>query len=82
MSDDAAVEGLRAFLERRGKTLDRLAPGGRELIARLGVALVAFGEQAPKGFSEELEGITLFGADPEWQLSRLEEILNRWAPRQ
>ena len=48
---------------------------------QLGV-LASCGDGVPAELVQQVEGISLYGVDPEWQLNTLGQILDRWARRQ
>jgi hypothetical protein len=58
--------------------LGKLPPAGRAVLDKLIDAVARRGGQLPQGMLNELQGISVIGVDPEWQVARLEEILNRW----
>ena len=53
------------------------------LILRLLSILTAEGALAelPEEMLGEIERISIEGADPQWQMDEMEEILNRWMPK-
>lgn len=58
-----------------------LAPEARALMVRLLAVVSANGFSLPKEMLEDIESISVHGADPDWQIERMKQILDRWAPR-
>jgi pyruvate formate-lyase activating enzyme-like uncharacterized protein len=58
---------------------DSLTPILGDVMVRL-VEVISSKEMVlPRKMLLEIQGISIVGADPMWQLSRLNEILDRWA---
>ena len=49
---------------------------------RLLSVIAALGTAVPEEMLDAIEAISIKGVDVEWQIERLTEILDRWAPRQ
>ena len=58
--------------------LSRLPPTGQAVVQRLLDAVVERGGDLPRGMLKELQGISIEGVDPMWQVAKLQGILDRW----
>jgi hypothetical protein len=75
MTEEDAIAEYRARIE-------RLPAEARPLLIRLLAVLSSYGDEVPAGLAADIEAISLDGVAPEWQLARLAEILDRYAPAQ
>jgi hypothetical protein len=56
-----------------------LPPIARAMMLRLLSVAAASGMNLPSEMLEEIESISIEGADPRWQVRRMKQILDRWA---
>ncbi len=61
---------------------DALSQSVRDTLMRLFSVVSANGLILPNEMLFEIEAISKLGADPEWQVKRLTELLDRWATLQ
>ena len=72
---------MRKYREDARLKLETLPPAARQPVLRLlSVAAGSFTE-LPAEMLEEIKAISIRGVDPQWQIDKLEEILDRWALR-
>ena len=72
---DAALEAYKGMVA-------RVPEAERSVLLRFIGVLATYGDDIPDGFFNAIQGISIYGVDPDWQLGQLEHILDRWAPRQ
>lgn len=60
---------------------DGLTPEARALVLRLLSVVNANGAVLPDEMLDEIQAISLEGADPLWQIEEMRKILNRWMPQ-
>lgn len=58
-----------------------LPPRAQLAVARLVALLLLYVDAAPEDLLREVDAISLYGLDPNDQLERLEELLDRWTPK-
>lgn len=61
---------------------DYLPPHGRDALVRLLSVIAALGSAVPEEMLDAIEAISIKGVDVDWQIQRLTEILDHWAPQQ
>lgn len=61
--------------------LQILAPSAQALMLRLLSVLKANNLVLPEDMLDAIESISLEGADPQWQIDEMQEILDRWMPQ-
>ena len=82
MTDDMVAARIAAALEEYQGALARMPDADRSVLLRFIGVLASFGDDLPDELFDAIEGISVYGVDPGWQLGQLEKILDRWAPRQ
>jgi hypothetical protein len=60
--------------------LGNLSPLARATMLRLLSVAGASGMNLPREMLDEIESISIEGADREWQVRRMNQILDHWAP--
>lgn len=82
MADDPVTTRIDTVLAGYTEELETLPQEARQAALRAIGVLASFGDDIPDELAEAIARVSVYGADPGWQLKALTEILDRWAPRQ
>jgi hypothetical protein len=71
-----------ADLMRIAQKLDKMPPEWQEKIVRALKLALALDEPVATRMLGEIREISVYGVDPDWQLERLKDIVQRWGATQ